>query len=191
MSQRSSDPFDALRHADPVQSRPAPSESKARVWARIQEVNMSTSTPPRRPIGLALGVGGLAVAAAVAFAVFLEQGPPPTPSQEPGPGIGSCIETYTLETLANRDFAVDGTVAAIDGDQVTFDINQSFSGSLDDPVTLSAEGMTGTSITSAGGPSLAEGQRYLVAGDATFVWACGFTQPYDAGVAAEWEEATR
>jgi hypothetical protein len=51
--------------------------------------------------------------------------------------------------------------------------------------------MTGTSITSAGGPSLAEGQRYLVAGDDTFIWACGFTQPYEAAVAADWEEATR
>ena len=191
MSQRSSDSIDELRHADPVQSRPAPSESKARVWARIQEVNMSTSNPPRRAIGWALGAGGLAVAAAVALAVFLGQGPSPTPSQEPGPGIGSCVETYSLEALANRNFAFDGTVAAIDGDQVTFDINQSFLGSLGDPVTLSAAGMTGTSITSGGGPSLAEGQRYLVAGDDTFVWGCGFTQPYDAGVAAHWEEATR
>jgi hypothetical protein len=191
MSQRSSDPFDELRHADPAQSRPVPSESKARVWARIQEVNMSTSTPPRRAIGWILGAGGLAVAAAVALVVFLGQGASPTPSPDPGTGIGSCVETYSLETLANRDFAFDGTVAAIDGDQVTFDIDQSFSGSLDDPVTLTATGMTGTSITSAGGPSLAEGQRYLVAGDDTFIWACGFTQPYEAAVAADWEEATR
>lgn len=191
MSEPSADPFDELRHADPVQSRPAPSESKARVWARIQEVNMSTSTPPSRAIGWGLGAGAIAVAAAVALAVFFGPGASPTPSQDPGPGIGSCVETYSLEALANRDFAFDGTVAVIDGDQVTFDINQSFSGSLGDQLTLTATGMTGTSITSAGGPSLAEGQRYLVAGDDTFVWACGFTQPYDAGVAADWEEAAR
>ena len=191
MSQRSSDPFDELRHADPVQSRPAPSESKARIWFRIQEVNMSTSTAPRRSIGWALGAGAFGVAAAVAFAVFLSQGASPTPGQGPGSGIGSCVETYSLEALAKRDFAFAGTVAAIEGDEVTFDINQSFSGSLGDTATLTAIGMTGPSITSAGGPSLAEGQRYLVAGDDTFAWACGFTQPYDADVAADWEEATR
>jgi hypothetical protein len=37
--------------------------------------------------------------------------------------------------------------------------------------------MTGTSVTSAGGPNLGVGERYLVAGDDEFVWACGFAQP--------------
>lgn len=46
-------------------------------------------------------------------------------------------------------------------------------------VSLTASGMTGTSVTSAGGPNLAIGERYLVAGDGEFAWACGFTQPYD------------
>lgn len=70
-------------------------------------------------------------------------------------------------------------------------INESFAGgaSPDSEVTLTATGMTGTSVTSAGGPSLAAGERYLVAGDAEFAWACGFTQPYDAAVAAQWAEA--
>jgi hypothetical protein len=27
-----------------------------------------------------------------------------------------------------------------------------------------------------------------VAGDDDFVWECGFTQPYDAEVAADWDE---
>ena len=58
-------------------------------------------------------------------------------------------------------------------------------------ITLTASGMTGTSVTSAGGPNLAVGERYLVAGDETFVWACGFTQAYDEGVAADWAEAAR
>ena len=33
------------------------------------------------------------------------------------------------------------------------------------------------------------GERYLVAGDATCVWACGFTQLWDAAVAAQWSAA--
>ena len=55
-------------------------------------------------------------------------------------------------------------------------------------MTLNANGMSGTSVTSAGGPILVEGERFLVAGEDDFVWACGFTQPYDADTAAQWAE---
>lgn len=191
MNPRSSDPLDELRHADPVRSSRAPSESKARVWARIQEATMDTSSERTRRTPWALGLGAAAVAAVAALAIFINGGGDPTPSQQPGTNIGSCVETYSAETLANRDFAFDGTVTGIDGDSVTFAVNEAFGGDLGDSITLEAAGMTGTSVTSAGGPSLAQGQRYLVAGDDQFVWACGFTQPYDEAVAAEWAEATR
>jgi hypothetical protein len=77
-------------------------------------------------------------------------------------------------------------VSAISGEQVTFTIGKAFHGTSGGTITLDAPGMTGTAITSAGGPNLSVGQRYLVAGDDHFVWACGYTQPYDATVAAEW-----
>lgn len=192
MNPRSPDPLDELGHADPVRSSPAPSESKARVWARIQEATMDTDTTSgrtrRRPWALA-GAAALAVVAAVA--VLLNTGGTPAPSQEPGPNVGSCVETYSPEALASRDFAFDGTVTGIEGDSVTFTVNDAFRGDLSATITLEAAGMTGSSVTSAGGPSLAKGQRYLVAGDDRFVWACGFTQPYDDAIAAEWAEATR
>jgi hypothetical protein len=191
MTRRTPDPFDELRHADPVHSAPAPSESKARVWARVQEVTMDRSVSPHRtPTGLALGLAGLA-AAAIAVALLTGEDATPAPSEPPGPGIGSCVETYTLDTLENRDFAFDGTVTAIDGDAVTFTVIEAFAGDVTDPVTLTASAMTGTSVTTAGGPSLAMDQRYLVAGDETFAWACGFTQPYESAVAAEWRAVTR
>ncbi len=190
MNPRSPDPLDELGHADPVRSSRAPSESKARVWARIQEATMDTSSQRTRRTPWALGVGALAIAAVAAVAVLIN-GDSPAPSQDPGPNIGSCVETYSAETLATREVAFDGTLTAIDGDSVTFAVNEAFRGDLGDSITLEATGMTGTSVTSAGGPSLAQGQRYLVAGDDQFVWACGFTQPYDEAVAAEWAEATR
>ncbi len=84
-----------------------------------------------------------------------------------------------------------GKVTAIAGDQVTFDVIETFVGEVSDEVTLTASGMTGTSVTSAGGPNLSVGERYLVAGDGEFAWACGFTQPYDDAIAAEWADATR
>jgi hypothetical protein len=191
MNPRSQDPLDELRHADPVRSSRAPSESKARVWARIQEATMDTSPQRARRTPLALGVGALTLAAVAAVAVLVNSTATPEPSGQPAPGIGFCVERYSPETLAGRDFAFDGTVTAIGGDSATFAVNEAFRGDLGDSITLEAAGMTGTSVTSGGGPSLAQGGRYLVAGDDRFVWACGFTQPYDEAVAAEWAEATR
>ena len=196
MSHRSSDPIEELRHADPVRSTRSPSDSKARVWARIEEVTMEQSNRsargarPHWALGLAAAVG---VAAVAAFAVLSGSGGAPSAPDDPGIGIGSCVETYSIDTLANREFAFDAVVTAIDGDRVTFSVNETFRGdaAAGDSVTLEAAGMTGTSITSAGGPNLTVGERYLVAGDAQFAWACGFTQPYDEAVAADWAEAAR
>lgn len=155
------------------------------------------STARRRPIWAFGALAAAAAAAVVVIAVTVTSGGgAPSPSQDPGTGvgqepavgIGSCVETYNLDTLADREFAFDGTVVGIEGDQVTFDVNSVYVGDLGGSIALTATGMTGTSITTAGGPSLIEGERYLVAGDAEFVWGCGFTQPYDEAVAAEWAE---
>jgi hypothetical protein len=99
------------------------------------------------------------------------------------------VEQYSLGTLPNRDFAFDGTVTATSGENVTFAVNQRFGGSGPATVTLKAPGMAGTAITSAGGPNLTVGERFLVAGDDDFVWGCGFTQTYDPAVASQWADA--
>ena len=102
----------------------------------------------------------------------------------------SCVEQYSPQAVAKRAFAFDGTVTAIVGDEVTFRVDERYSGSPAAVVTLTAGGMTGAAITSAGGPHLEVGARYLVAGEDHFAWPCGFTQPYDPVVAAEWAAAT-
>lgn len=124
---------------------------------------------------------------------------PPATSQEPGPAqdanspggssvAASCVETYSLETLAERDYAFDGTIESIEpgpdgSDAAVFDVEEWFKG---------GEGATATrrgsfsSLTSAGGEDRNVGDRLLVAGDDDFAWDCGFTQPYDAEVAADW-----
>lgn len=189
------DPLAELRRSDPVQSSPAPSDSKARVWARIQEATMDNPRPERsRHMAWAAGFAAAAVAGVAAVPLLLNPGTPaPAPSHDPGTGIGSCVEVYSPEAVTSRDFAFDGTLTAIDGDQATFMVNEAFSGepASGSAVTLTASGMSGTSTSSAGGPALTVGERYLVAGDDTFVWACGFTQPYDESVAAQWREAAR
>lgn len=206
MTGQGSDPFDQLRRANPVDLDDLPSESYARIRARIQEVIvMEPGTSQtgwrgriRQPRLQRLGLAAGAVVAAGLAAVLLfgpggkvVPGPGITgsPGTTSGPVVGSCVETYSLATLAHRSWAFDGTVTAISGDRVTFTVNQRFAGTGDASVTLTATGMTGSAITSIDGPKLAIGERYLVAGEEDFAWACGFTQPYDAAVAAQWASA--
>jgi len=191
------DPLDALRAADPVRDDHLSSASLARIRARVQEDVMNTqSAPSSRRAGIAAtGVGAIAVAALALLVVVGNRGAAPgmSPGVSPGSSIGTgsamCVEQYDPASLARRAFAFDGTVASIEGDRVTFTVNQGFRGVNGGTVTLDAPGMTGTAITLGGGPNLVVGERYLVAGDATFVWSCGFTQPYDAAIAAEWTAA--
>ena len=110
-------------------------------------------------------------------------------SQAPSIGLGSCVESYSLSTLPNRELAFDGTVSAINGNEVTFTVNNWYKGGTESSVTLDGNGMVGGAITSAGGPNLNVGDRYLVAGDGGFVWSCGFTQPYESGTAQQWRDA--
>lgn len=109
-----------------------------------------------------------------------------TPDGGTGPGgsLGLCVEQYDLETLQNREFAFDGTVDGIDGTMVTFRVNQWFRGGEGDSVTL--DGGTLLAITPDSDTTLQPGGRYLVAGDETFAWGCGFTREYDSTTAQEW-----
>lgn len=193
MSQhRDPDPLDALRAANPVPHDQLPSASLDRLRARVYEDTMTVNTDRQsRAAGLTrlrLGLGAVA-ALAIVLVVGANAGTWLAPGGTTGPGIGMCVEQYSLATLGNRAFAFDGTVTAVAGERVTFAIGTAYRGVDGTSVTLDAPGMTGTAITSAGGPTLEVGGRYLVAGEATFAWACGFTQPYDAGIASSWSAA--
>ncbi|MES2210051.1 MAG: hypothetical protein V4515_07690 [Chloroflexota bacterium] len=186
------DLLDALRAVDPVRDDRLPAASLARIRARVHEDVMTTTTHRTgRTARLVAGGLGVTAAAALAFTLIFNGGGKPgvVPGTTTGGGSAACVETYSLQTLTNRSIAFDGTVSVIDGDRVTFQINQAFRGVTGDAVTLEAAGMTGTAITSAGGPNLSVGGRYLVAGEATFAWACGFTQTWDPVVAADWSAA--
>lgn len=123
-----------------------------------------------------------------------------TPSTNSAPVSGtsmttsaSCVEQYTLDNLKKRAFAFDGTIKAVevattDGpDQVTFAVTEWFKGGSGAETIRQAYSFG--AVTSAGGSPHQTGERLLVAGDEDFIWECGFTQPYDAGVAADWKSA--
>lgn len=120
-------------------------------------------------------------------------------SSQPGPerdqgnvSVGSCVEAYGLDALAKRSLAFDGTITAIqnasdpvDPDRVTFRVNTWFKGGSEPEITLKAVGFG--SVTSAGTLSGGVGDRMLVAGDDGWMWSCGFSQPYNDRVAADWK----
>ena len=205
----SDDELELLRAADPVDRESLPSPDNPKAQALFERITMSDTdsiqtTPPadtkdRRPwmwaaavaAAVLVLVGGARVLDATRDAPRDDPQNTPGTAQEPispgGPMMASCVDVYDLETLARREVALDGTVQAVDGDEVTFRVNEWYRGGDSAEITLQgAGGLSG--MTSAGGPgSLEPGTRLLVAGDGGFAWACGFTQPYDAAVAEDWK----
>jgi hypothetical protein len=188
------DPIDELREANPMEVAQLPRSSQARVWARIEEKRMTENTNPGIP-RWAVAASGLAVAVVAVAAIQLSSGAP-TPSPDPtnpgggGGGMGMCIQ-YSIEELRARDFAFDGTVTALNGDQATFAVNTAFWGVEGTSITLTAAvGMTSEQgVALDGGPMLVVGERYLISGDDIYAWACGYSLVYDPAVAAEWAAA--
>ena len=200
------DPLDRLRAADPVRADDVPDASLARVSARVQEHIMSdtrfdpTVRPSRGPLAL---FGGLALAGVAALAITFGSGiGVPAPSADPGAGGGaagggaagggaaggglaSCL-AYDPAELPNFEIVFDGTVTAIDGDQVTFDVNEGWKGA-EGSITLTAPD---TDVALLGAvPDFAVGGRYLVTAAGSAINACGYTLDYDADTAADWAAA--
>ncbi len=129
---------------------------------------------------------------------------------------GSCAELYSLETLARRGIAFDGTVTAVElrddpvmgGEEmktpwVTFKVNRWYCGGERNTYSMWAyispiAGEDGTTMMYSDGVRASEGIRLLVAGEQRdagphpeegIAWSCGFTQPYSPEAATEWEAA--
>jgi hypothetical protein len=108
-------------------------------------------------------------------------------------GLGSCAFEFGPQTLAERQFAFDGTVAdivepeALDAPyDVVFEVTRWYQGGAGTTVTVKTYDVSGTSL--AGDLGLEQGERILASGDDDFLWGCGFSMPYtdqDAGVFEE------
>lgn len=196
------DPLDQLRASDPARADGVPDASLARVSAKVQEHIMSdlqqhdpsTVRPTRGPLAV---FGGLALAGAFALAIALSNGfgvqspgpigAVPTPSGDPaaGGGVASCL-MYDPATLPTFETVFDGTVTAVDGNQVTFDVNTGWKG-VGDSITLTAPdeniALTGPA------PDFQVGGRYLVTAAGSNINSCGYSLDYDAATAATWAAA--
>jgi hypothetical protein len=111
-----------------------------------------------------------------------------------GNGLGSCAFEFSVETLAEREFAFEGTVVqirepeAMDAPyEVDFEVVRWFGGGDGPTVTLGTYDVSGTSL--AGELALAVGDHVLASGDEAFLWGCGFSMAYSEASAALFEEA--
>lgn len=199
------DPVDQLRAANPIRAEEVPDASLARVSARIQEHIMSDvqnnpiGARSRRPVAL---IGGFALVGALALAVGFGSGfgtqqpgpiaavPTPTteaPTDDPGGagGMASCI-MYDPALLPTFDVVFDGTVTAVEGDEVTFAVATGWKGA-DGSVTLAKPG---SAISFEGAlPEFEVGGRYLVTAAGGNINGCGYTLAYDEATAASWAAA--
>ena len=99
--------------------------------------------------------------------------------------MASCL-MYDPANLPTFDIVFDGTVTAVDGDQVTFDVNEGWKGA-GGSITLTAPD---TDVALLGEmPDFAVGGRYLVTAAGSNINACGYTLDYSADEAAKWAAA--
>ncbi|HET6743031.1 MAG TPA: hypothetical protein VFH76_29030 [Kribbella sp.] len=169
------------------------------------------SRPPRTLPGWRWGIPVAALVAAVAAAIVVglvllggvldgqpEAIPVSQPTASPTGRAASCVEGYSLKTLAQRNIAFDGTVERVvamgEGPvgrvQITFGVNEWFRGGTGQQVTVVAD----TAGEDADPLDLEQGSRLLVSGQTQqggllpIAWTgCGFTRPYDAATAADWK----
>lgn len=197
------DPFDDLVAADPARhlgSPPDPQADADEAQALFERIIMDTiTTSRRRPMAIAAAVAAAAVAVIGTVAAVndsdrpsittttLVAAPDPEGPISPG-GMASCVEMYDLTSLERREMAFDGTVAAVDGDEITFDVGTWYRGGDGPTATLRGAQVLGGMTSAGAATSLEPGTRLLVAGDGGFAWSCGFTQPYDSTIAADWAE---
>jgi hypothetical protein len=99
--------------------------------------------------------------------------------------MASCL-MYDPANLPTFEVVFDGTVTAVDGDQITFDVNTGWKG-VGDTITLTAPdaniALTGPA------PDFQVGGRYLITAAGSNINTCGYSLDYDADTAASWAAA--
>ncbi len=161
---------------DPAATLPPASETEI-----LRMVNTATSTPApaknRKPVFF--GLGALAVgaaAAAVVGIVLTAPGGDVTRLAAPsGGGPAAMCAELTPETMAGADLAVAGTVVAIDGDEVTLEVTERFTGESADRIVVAQQDPDLPSELSAG--AFEQGQDYLISSIDGVITTCGQSGP--------------
>jgi hypothetical protein len=186
---------DRFREVDAI---PTPWDERARTLP----APVPLETRPRHGFALAAAVAAVAIVAAIGLVVSSADRDTEAPRADASwlvaQGIGSCVEQYSVGTLAERGYAFEGVITDVAGPSdpsspdpadptttVTFEVVRWFWGGSGP----SAERRTYSLASSAGELDASIGARLLVAGDEDFIWSCGFTQPATDTARSDYEAA--
>jgi len=154
--------------------------------AAIAVVALTACSNTSDPAPVATGHTGSSAADELSDPIVAEEGA--------STNLGSCAFAFSPTTLAERQFAFDGTVTDIVEPSaqdapydVTFDVTRWFAGGDGPTVTVKTYDVSGTSL--AGDLGLTQGERILASGDDGFLWGCGFSMPYTDRDAAVFQDA--
>jgi len=204
---RAADPASTLAEADP--------ERVARLLEDAMTQTQSPKTHGSRRfltaglIAAALVLGGFALSLVLSnddsppVAGGADKGSPSSPADpSTTPKTGEALSTTTLElgdaaavkcqvpnvrVLKNQDLAFEGTVAAIDGSQVTLDVKRWFRGdSVDQVIVRSASEQL---LLALSGVEFETGSSYLVSATEGQVTLCGFSDLTNDKLAKLYEKA--
>ncbi|MGH2572330.1 MAG: hypothetical protein ACRDGU_02390 [Actinomycetota bacterium] len=133
------------------------------------------------------------VAAGAVSAVVLTGGPSADvsgPTDRGGGAAASCVEQFSVDTLALRDFAFDGAISEVvppanpeaegpaAATEVIFEVHRWYKGGSGDTATVKTYEQPGVISSVEGSLDLTVGTRLLASGDDVFLWSCGFSMPY-------------
>ncbi|GMA28054.1 hypothetical protein [Arenivirga flava] len=165
-----------LARIDPAATLQPASETE--ILRMVQNtISTPARTSSRKP--LFLGLGALAVgaaAAAVVGIVLTAPGGDVTRLSAPsGGGPAAMCAELTPETMAGADLAVAGTVVSINGDDVTLEVTERFTGESADRIVVAQQDPDLPSELSAG--SFEQGQDYLISSIDGVITTCGQSGP--------------
>ena len=196
---------DRLQAADPASSLPPADPTRvARLLEDVMSTeltteNRETGTRHRGPLTWMVAAAAVVVIAAGGIlgvrALTGDEPGPAAPQAEPASitlavpdnaGASKCM-VPNAEALAAADVAFDGTVTAINGDDVVLTPMTWYAGGPADTVVVEAPSEEMQEVAS--GVSFQVGGRYLVSAVDDRVTLCGFSAPYDAQLAALYAQA--
>ena len=164
----------------------------------MQTIDTPTPVATRRPRPWLFAAGAAAsVAAVAAAALAFAGGDASTPKRETpvttltltAPSsltAGSCV-MFDVAILRDMPIAFAGTVTALDGANVTLDVDRWYKGGTADRVTV-ASPESGMPVAIEG-VEFKQGERYLVAAADGSVNGCGFSGPATAELEKAYGEA--
>jgi len=184
---------DRLRRADPAASlAPLP---PGRV-SQLLEESMSAA-PARRRLMPLLAAAALLLVVGAGWLIFRPQ--PAGPAVSSAVAVQAhltgaddsrvkCVEPTASYLAANADFAVAGTVTAIDADGVKLQVSKVYKGSAATEVLVGPE--PGHSETLLGSGRFELGKNYLLASNDGAIMICGYSGEADVpGLLEMFEEA--